>query len=299
MTNRSGLLEVGSRAPNGDYRLTECADVLGTVLTLFDIEASTFFYGELCDAHEFTESEPGGMLHVARNGRVLASHGTSETVVEPTSVILYPRPLRHSYRVLEGEGTDAICARLTFRGGDHSPFVSCLPDVISVSVPAGTPVAATAELMFSEAHLGGAGVTANLNRLSEVLVIQLVRHQLETGDSLSGVLAGLAHSDLAPAIVAIHRNPERKWTVQTLADQAYMSRTRFATEFARVLGTSPILYLARLRVYLAMGKLGEGLSISEISDQLGFSSQSTLSRVFQNVTGTSPTAWRRANQSGR
>jgi len=284
------------RAPS---RRSDRPDVLGTVLTLFDIEASTFFYGELRDAHEFTESEPGGMLHVARNGHVLASHGNSERVIEPTSVILYPRPLRHSYRVLEADGTDAICACLTFRGADHSPFVSCLSDVISGSVPAGTPVAATAELMFSEAHLGGAGVTANLNRLSEVLVIQLVRHQLETGDSLSGVLAGLAHSDLAPAVVAIHRNPKRSGRCRLSPIRHTCRGLVFATEFTRVLGTTPILCLARLRIYLTMGKLGEGLSISDISDQLGFSSQSTLSRVFQNVTGTTPTAWRRANQSGR
>lgn len=297
MTNRSDRVDVGTPSLSGDYRLSECSDVFGAVLTLFDIAASTFFYGELCDAHEFTESEPGGMLHIARNGRVLASHGGCETVVEPTSVILYPRPVRHSYRVLAADGTDAVCARLSFRGGEHSPFVSCLPDIVSVSVEAGSPIAATVELMFSEAHLGGAGVVANLNRLSEVLVIQLVRRQLEQGDSLSGILAGLANTDLAPSVVALHQTPERKWTVDMLANHANMSRTRFATEFSRVLGTTPIAYLARLRVYLAMGQLTQGLSVSDVSDQLGFTSQSAFSRAFHTVAGVSPTQWRRSNQA--
>lgn len=292
-----GRVDVGTRTSDGIYELTECVDLFGSILKLFDLAASTFFFGELCEKHEFSGTEPGGMLHIARNGRVKTTHDGTVQVLEPTSVILFPRPVRHSYEVLEADGTDAVCATLMFRGGSASPFVSCLPSVVCVSAEAGTPIAATADLMFAEAHLGGAGVTASLDRLSEVMVIQLVRHQLEIGDSLSGILAGLSTTDLAPAIVALHRNPERNWTVQTLADCAFMSRTGFAMEFSRVVGATPVQYLTQLRVYLAMGKLNGGSSVSDVADQLGFGSQSAFSRVFRTMVGASPTDWRRANQT--
>ncbi|WP_305983900.1 hypothetical protein [Pseudomonas sp. R-28-1W-6] len=48
-----------------------------------------------------------------------------------------------------------------------------------------------------------------LNRLFEVLLIQLLRQLMESGGAQVGLLAGLAHVQLRRAIVAIHEAPEK------------------------------------------------------------------------------------------
>lgn len=70
-----------------------------------------------------------------------------------------------------------------------------------------------------------------------------------------------------------------------------MSRTAFAIKFKKLLGTSPGQYLADWRLSLVQARLKEGATLKALALELGYSSQSALTRVFSQRLGVSPRQW--------
>ena len=72
----------------------------------------------------------------------------------------------------------------------------------------------------------------------------------------------------------------------------------FSHAFRRTLGVAPHKWLIEQRVVLSKEKLrDEGLSLSDVAMECGFSDQSHLTRVFRQTVGVSPGAWRRGSQA--
>lgn len=95
----------------------------------------------------------------------------------------------------------------------------------------------------------------------------------------------------------IHANYSEPLTVGQIAASANISQWEAFRCFKQVLGTTPTLYLLRHRVNNASRMLVEtNLSVTEISMACGFSSPGYMWKVFRDVNGISPQAFR---QSGR
>ncbi len=74
-----------------------------------------------------------------------------------------------------------------------------------------------------------------------------------------------------------------------------LSVDHFSHAFRRTLGVAPHKWLIEQRVVLSKEKLrGDGLSLSDVAKDCGFSDQSHFTRVFRQTVGISPGAWRRA-----
>ena len=131
-----------------------------------------------------------------------------------------------------------------------------------------------------------------LNRLFELMVIQLLRQLLGDGQMASGMLAGLADKRLSRALVAMHDAPAHNWSVEALASLAGMSRASFAAHFRAVVGSTPGDYLADWRIGLAQKRIREGRPLALVADEVGYQSPSALARVFRRKTGVSPSQWR-------
>jgi AraC-like DNA-binding protein len=80
----------------------------------------------------------------------------------------------------------------------------------------------------------GTGESCLADRLFEVVLIQLlcwmVDHSAEMNLS-AGLLTGLADEEISRVLVAIHEEPGRAWTLTTMAREAHMSRSAFASRF--------------------------------------------------------------------
>ena len=115
----------------------------------------------------------------------------------------------------------------------------------------------------------------------------------------SGWLAALREPQLARAVALIHRQPERPWTVATLAAEAGMSRSHFAERFAAVLGRPPLAYLAEWRLHVARVLLRRGtLRVHEVARRVGYGSEAAFSTAFRRAAGVAPGAYRRAAVAG-
>ena len=78
-----------------------------------------------------------------------------------------------------------------------------------------------------------------------------------------GWFAALNDRHIGAAISLIHSEPNRDWTVATLASAVAMSRSAFALRFSLLLGESPIRYLTRRRLARAAKLLeAHGLPIA-------------------------------------
>jgi AraC-like DNA-binding protein len=70
-----------------------------------------------------------------------------------------------------------------------------------------------------------------------------------------------------------------------------MSRTAFAVKFKQLVGQAPAEYVANWRLTIAQARLREGVPLKILAGELGYSSQSALTRVFTAKLGVSPREW--------
>ena len=127
-------------------------------------------------------------------------------------------------------------------------------------------------------------------QLATMILVQALRLHLAEGlRSGVGWLFALADKQMAAAINAMHDDPAHRWTLQSLAERAGMSRTTFTLKFKETVGASPMDYLTRWRMLLAGDRLvNSSDSISVIARSLGYESESAFSTAFKRVTGRSP-----------
>jgi AraC-like DNA-binding protein len=109
------------------------------------------------------------------------------------------------------------------------------------------------------------------------------------------VRGGLAPWQERRAREILRANIKRGVALKEVARECGLSVAHFSHAFRRTLGVAPHKWLIEQRVVLSKEKLRDnGLSLSDVATESGFSDQSHLTRVFGQTVGISPGAWRRA-----
>src|SRR5262245_48149053 len=149
-------------------------DRLQALLSHFSVNVRTFQAGALCGVNALDGEGPDGQLHLIRWGTVEVRHGKSKAlkITEP-SLLLYPRPMAHRFITDEERGADFVCANLSFEGGSANPIVAALPPFVCLPLKHLQGSEAVLELLFSEALAHNCGRQALLDRLFEVVLIQV------------------------------------------------------------------------------------------------------------------------------
>ncbi len=131
--------------------------------------------------------------------------------------------------------------------------------------------------------------------LAHMLLVLALRLHVEGGSSSGvGSLFALADKQMRAAIDAMHADPAHRWTLQTLAERAGMSRSAFALKFKETVGSSPMDYRTRWRMLLAGDRLTNSSDpISVIAPSLGYDSESAFSTAFKRVMDCSPRRYAR------
>lgn len=270
------------------------ADRLAALMAHFPVSAQVFNAGPLCGINTLESDGRHGQLHLVRSGTVEVRYRNGSLLVERPSLLLFPRPLSHRFHTDPDAGADMVCAHLSFEGGAGNPVAAALPEVVCLpvdEVPGAAPVLA---LLFEEAFGRRCGRVAVVERLFEVVMVQILRQLMESGQVQGGLLSGLSHPRLRHALVAMHEDPAREWTLDGLAQAAGMSRSVFATVFRETVGSTPGQYLQAWHIALAQQALRRGRPLKAIAVDVGYGSEAALSRAFKARTGLSPRAWKQA-----
>jgi AraC family transcriptional regulator len=113
------------------------------------------------------------------------------------------------------------------------------------------------------------------------------------------VRGGLAPWQERRAREVLLANIKRGVPLKEVARECGLSAGYFSHAFRRTLGVAPHKWLTEQRVELSKEKLrDDGLSLSDVAAECGFSDQSHLTRIFRQAVGVSPGAWRRALSNG-
>ena len=108
---------------------------------------------------------------------------------------------------------------------------------------------------------------------------------------------GLPASKMRKVIVHVEAHLSRRIPIQELARLACFSVSRFRRAFKCTFGVSPRDYIMRRRVEIAQGlMLTTPEPLCSIAVRCGMSDQSHLTRVFHQLVGETPCAWRRSRR---
>jgi AraC-like DNA-binding protein len=108
--------------------------------------------------------------------------------------------------------------------------------------------------------------------------------------------SGLAAWQQVVLTAYIQKHIAESMTVRALARFVYLSSSRFCCGFKQSFGIPPYRYVVQQRIERAKALLARSAwSITEIGLALGFSQTSSFSATFRNVTGMTPTEYRRTS----
>lgn len=213
------------------------------------------------------------------------------------SVLRAPGYTGDGVLVLGGPGDPAaatctVCGHFDFRDGADHPLLRALPDLIVVGIQdrARIPfLEETLRLLLGQVFSGQPGSTAAVVRLSEVLFIETLRSGLTQAPALATLVGGFADPTVGRALVLLHEAPARPWTVEALAREVGVSRSRLAERFAALIGIGPMRYLAEWRMQKALALLeDDGASVRDAARRTGYLSAAAFSRAFAQRFGRPP-----------
>lgn len=254
------------------------------------------------------------LFHYVVEGRCLVTTGDKSSWLEAGELIVFPRgdahvladaPQRPATDILtlpktqlgehssvlsrhgDAPSTVVLCGGASFVPF-HQPLIAHLPPTLRVD--AVDQVRAAAELMANEASHPRGGGEVIITRLFDVMLVHAVRNWLtQLGAEPDGWLRAMRDPHLSRALLAMHKQPERRWSVNALASLSLMSRSTFAARFTDMLGESPLAYLTRRRMAVATTLLVEGhLSVDEVAKRVGYDSLPAFSRAYKREVGEPP-----------
>ena len=166
-------------------------------------------------------------------------------------------------------------------------------------------------------------ITPRIRQLADALAVEIVNDQFLSPERLEFMLQELVlsiidtyiarrrassplwrgsrfeDSRIRRAIALLRARPNKDLSMDEVASQVGLSRSRFYDLFQLCTGRSPRAYLDTLCVETAISRLATGRTkIADVSAELGFSAQSNFTRFFLHQVGIPPSEYRRAAFKG-
>lgn len=148
-------------------------------------------------------------------------------------------------------------------------------------------------LLAAEAGRDGTGQAAYLDRLLDLLLMDVLRTWFDRDERAPAWWNAERNPVVGPALRLIYNNPAHPWTVSELAAAVGNSRAAFARRFTGEIGESPIAFLTGWRLALAADLLRSSqATIAAIARQVGYGTPFALSSAFKRAYGVSPNTYR-------
>ncbi len=173
-------------------------------------------------------------------------------------------------------------------GGEFSPVLTAMPDLVREPAGGDSDTGRLAALLAAEHGQPRCGGPAVMARLAEVLVVWILRRQIEKAPAAPGLFGGLAHPRISQALVAMHDAPQKIWRSTDLAQIAGLSHSHFKQVFVETVGVSPMAYLRRWRMILARDQLRQGARVDRVARRSGYGGADAFSRAYRREFGILP-----------
>ncbi|HEY0746710.1 MAG TPA: AraC family transcriptional regulator [Steroidobacteraceae bacterium] len=172
-------------------------------------------------------------------------------------------------------------------------FSDQLVSVLNENIPLGVPSLIDAAVAAFDADRDSS--RRYLLRASALLCVKRGRLTRAGSPGRSASRGGLLAWQLNLVVDHIETHLADKIAAMELADLIKVSMGQLFRAFKISVGVTPFRYIARRRVELACAMMRTTREpLSQVAVACGLCDQAHLCRVFRQVTGMSPSAWRRA-----
>ena len=208
--------------------------------------------------------------------------GSMARIVKAPSVIVCRADVAHALEANPVTGLGRLlCLKAALDGPVGGLLFSEFAAPLEIALPGSDDsLNHVIRLIASELYIPRCGQPALLDRAGDILFIGLMRHLIAHPTKTAGLFNGLADPRIARTLVAMHAMPHGRWTLESLSDEARMSRTSFANTFKAVMRQTPGKYLRALRVAIAQDAVKSGLGLKRAAREAGYLSSSALSRTL-------------------
>ena len=305
-------------------------DPLGDILDLLRVRGSLLARVRAGGRWGFRIPATGAaMLHVVTNGPVwLLVPNEPARRLEARDVVLLPaghshvmasaadapsepfdpdakrRALRFNGEILVGappRDVRFLCAAYDYDRHVTHPLLAALPRTLVARTDDGGAsdgIDRILQLLELELDHATAGSATAVNRLIDLLLLNLLRRWIASA-ALSGAETGWLRAAGDPlvgaALAALHRRPDRPWSLRGLASEVNVSRSTLARRFVAVLGVAPLTYLSRWRMEVAARALRDSdATVATIARNVGYASEFAFTRAFARMRGLPPGRYRAA-----
>ncbi|MBL4941272.1 MAG: AraC family transcriptional regulator [Colwellia sp.] len=295
-------------------------NVLDDVIDTLRFRGSIFFHSNL--AAPWGMSLSSTMLprfHIALAGGFCVGTEQSKVTVAPMDIIMIPdgdmhwiadqvgRELVSSEQAgdacalglplfQQGEITNRVmCGLVEYDEAIKHPILSALPSIVHLAnIKTNDNIWKTVELIDAEINRTNSKKNSIIDRLTEVLFIQLLDNFINKNEHLTGFLAALKEPRLNKILQLIHQHPQRQWTLDIISEAVGMSRATLQRKFKAGIGISPMAYVSRWRMAKAYQLLKySNSSLEDIADVIGFADARTLRHAFRDHYGDTPSQFRK------
>ena len=194
--------------------------------------------------------------------------------------------------------TQLICGFFGCDARPFNPLLDSLPRFMWLQRDASRASQSLLEqfIRFASAEMSNkrAGSQSVLNRLSELMFVEVIRlHMEKLANNSTGWLAGLRDPLVGRALASLHAQPAHAWTLEELAAKTFTSRSALADRFTQLVGYPPIQYLTHWRMQIAAKRLTDlSTKVATVAHEVGYDSEAAFSRAFKKIVGQSPSQWR-------
>lgn len=248
------------------------------------------------DSHTLMIFDRGCFLEGERwiDGKRLSSSGPLDTGIDIV-------PAHADFHAWAGPGSSVGCTVISIMDDDlagtlelpSGPSAGLFP-AVGVANDLLAPLAARLRQVCRVDRLA-AGDQLYLESLCTVLLRELLLLE-DHSAAMARPTGGLSAKAQRMVREFLHENLDQKIDLQTLADQAGVSRFHFTRAFKVSFGVPPYKYLLNLRLRRAAELLRSSRqSITDIALSVGFSCSSELARAFRQVMECTPREFRQQN----
>lgn len=304
-------------------------DVLNDIVDTFQLKGALYFRTDFTPPWSITVPayEQAARFHLVVQGRCFVALSSGVSVeLNPGDMILIPGGAEHSIssaremkgapleKVIDEAGyagagvftlgggdpsasVQLVCGHFNFRAGANHPLLQALPDHLHVTSAIRAKNVWLDEVLrlivrriFAEPENSAATVA----RLSEVVFIETLRACTDQSPKLALIIGALKSRKIGEALLLMHTRLEEPWTLEKLATEIGMSRSKFAEEFRSAVSCGPMTYLTNWRIQKAINLLtATQLSVQQIAAKTGYQSPAAFTRAFSQKIGRSPKEYRR------
>lgn len=290
---------------------TETPEALDQLLAQLAFGSALHFESGFCDNWNLlSDKSDKAALHIVTQGNLwMAIPGrlSEQIQLHAGDAIFFSHGLRHwlsdqpvtaqstpvtlqNFCVPEHIERGLVCYDIAIHSPLTANVLQIMPDYIHL--PANQQsgrLAPLVALIQEEAALRQPGYQAAISRLSDVVVLHLLRQVLTDENISQGLLAALQDTALRRVVLAVMDKPEANWTVDNMAELAYLSKSAFAERCHKIMGMTAKSLLDQLRLQKSSYLLiHTEQSLDRIAEQVGYQSATAFIRFFKQQHGILP-----------